>query len=77
MNVGYVRVSTIEQNDTRQFTIMEKYNVEKVFNEKISGKNVERPTLKEMMNFVRKGDTLIIESYSRLARSTKDLLKSF
>jgi len=56
---------------------MEKYNVEKVFNEKISGKNVERPTLKEMMNFVRKGDTLIIESYSRLARSTKDLLNLF
>ena len=77
MNVGYVRVSTIEQNDTRQFTIMEKYNVEKVFNEKISGKNVDRPTLNEMLQFVRKGDTLIIESYSRLARSTKDLLNIF
>jgi len=52
MNVGYVRVSTIEQNDTRQFTIMEKYNVEKVFNEKISGKNVDRPTLRPNKIFV-------------------------
>ncbi|MBP8994276.1 MAG: recombinase family protein [Bacteroidales bacterium] len=77
MNVGYVRVSTIEQNETRQFTVMEQYNVEKIFHEKISGKNVERPTLKEMIQFVRKGDTLIIESYSRLARSTKDLLNIF
>jgi len=77
MNVGYVRVSTIEQNETRQFTVMEQYNVEKIFHEKISGKNVERPILKEMIQFVRKGDTLIIESYSRLARSTKDLLNIF
>jgi len=56
---------------------MEQYNVEKIFHEKISGKNVERPILKEMIQFVRKGDTLIIESYSRLARSTKDLLNIF
>jgi len=72
--IGYVRVSTQEQNEDRQLTIMEQYKVEKVFSEKLSGKNTERPELKRMMEYVREGDTLVIESYSRLARSTKDLV---
>ncbi len=72
--IGYVRVSTQEQNEDRQLTIMEQYNVEKVFSEKLSGKNTERPELKRMIEYVREGDTLVIESYSRLARSTKDLV---
>jgi DNA invertase Pin-like site-specific DNA recombinase len=72
--IGYVRVSTQEQNEDRQLTIMEQYKVEKVFREKLSGKNAERPELKRMIEYVREGDTLVIESYSRLARSTRDLV---
>lgn len=72
--IGYVRVSTQEQNEDRQLTIMEQYKATKVFTEKISGKNTDRPQLKKMLEYVREGDTLVIESYSRLARSTKDLI---
>ncbi|MDD6488407.1 MAG: recombinase family protein [Clostridia bacterium] len=75
MRIGYIRVSTEEQHTDRQETIMQKYEVEKVFSEKISGKNTDRPQLKEMLSFIRTGDTLVIESYSRLARSTADLIK--
>ena len=75
MKIGYIRVSTEEQHTDRQETIMQKYEVEQVYSEKISGKNTDRPQLKEMLSFIRKGDTLVIESYSRLARSTADLIK--
>lgn len=74
MKVGYVRVSTAEQNTARQEVIMEQLGVEKVFMDKMSGKNPDRPQLQEMLSFVREGDTLVVESISRLARSTKDLL---
>ena len=73
--VGYVRVSTKDQNDERQLVIMEKYNVQKIFKEKISAKNTnDRKEYQKMMEYLREGDTLVIESYSRLARSTRDLL---
>ncbi|MDM5326818.1 recombinase family protein [Neobacillus sp. CF12] len=72
--VGYIRVSSKEQNLDRQLEIIMQQGVEKIFREKKSGKNTERPEFKSMMEYVREGDTLIIESYSRLARSTKDLL---
>lgn len=74
MKVGYVRVSTEEQNEARQLKMMEENGVEKIFIDKQSGKNTDRPAFKEMMEFVRADDVLYIESYSRLARSTKDLL---
>lgn len=74
MKVGYVRVSTKEQNTARQDLLMEKLGVERVFAEKISGKNAERPELQKMLDFVREGDTVIVESYSRFARNTRDLL---
>ncbi|MBQ6349701.1 MAG: recombinase family protein [Methanobrevibacter sp.] len=74
MKVGYVRVSTKEQNTIRQEVIMNNLGVEKVFIEKISGKNMNRPELKNLLAFVREGDEVIVESYSRLARSTQDLL---
>lgn len=74
MIVGYVRVSTVEQNEARQLVTMEKYNVEKVFSEKVSAKDTNRPKLKEMLDYVREGDTIVIHDFSRLARSTKDLL---
>ena len=50
------------------------YQVDRIFSEKISGANKDRPQLKAMLNYVREGDTLYIESISRLGRSTKDLL---
>ena len=54
--------------------MLRQHGVERVFEEKISGKDMNRPKLKELLGFVRGGDTVIVESYSRLARSTKDLL---
>ena len=75
MILGYVRVSTVEQNESRQMVTMEKYNVEKVFMEKISAKDANRPKLQELLDFAREGDTIVIHDFSRLARSTKDLLE--
>ena len=74
MKVGYIRVSTADQNPARQQEALRQNGVERVFEEKISGKDLNRPKLKELLDFVREGDTVIVESYSRLARSTKDLL---
>lgn len=74
MKVGYVRVSTIEQNEERQVVELQKNDVEKFFVDKISAKSINRPKLEEMMNFLREGDELIISEFSRLARSTVDLL---
>ena len=77
MKIGYVRVSTAEQNTARQETIMEQLGVERVYIEKASGKSSkkeDRPVLEEMMNFIREGDILVVESISRFARSTIDLL---
>lgn len=74
MKVGYVRVSTEEQNTIRQEVLMQELGVEKIFMDKASGKNTARRELQNMLQFVREGDTVIIESYSRLARSTRDLL---
>lgn len=74
MKVAYVRVSTQEQNEARQLEALEKHGIDKWFTEKISGKNTNRPQLQAMMEFVREGDTVYIHDFSRLARSTKDLL---
>ena len=74
MRVGYVRVSTAEQNPARQMELMKSLGVEKVYHEKRSGKNTDRPQFNEMLSFLRDGDTLYVESFSRLSRSTRDLL---
>ena len=74
MLIGYVRVSTQEQNEQRQYIALEARNVDKMYVDKASGKNTERKALKEMLSFVREGDTVITESISRIARSTRDLL---
>jgi DNA invertase Pin-like site-specific DNA recombinase len=74
MKVGYVRVSTTEQNPARQEELMKSFGVEKVFSEKLSGKDTNRPQFQEMLSFLREGDTLYVESFSRLSRSTRDLL---
>lgn len=75
MNIAYCRVSTIEQNEARQIEALEKYNIDKWFTEKISAKDTNRPQLQEMLEFAREGDTVYIHEFSRLARSTKDLLE--
>ena len=72
--IGYIRVSTEHQETARQKAIMKQYEVERVFAEKMSRKNANRPELKAMLDYVREGDTLYIESISRLGRSTRDLL---
>lgn len=74
MIVGYVRVSTVEQNEARQMVTMDKYKVEKVFSEKVSAKDTNRIELNTMLDYVREGDTIVVHDFSRLARSTKDLL---
>lgn len=74
MNVAYIRVSTVEQNEARQLEAMKDKNIEKYFTEKISGKSINRPQLTEMLDYVREGDTVYIHDFSRLARSTEDLL---
>ena len=74
-NIAYVRVSTAEQNEQRQVEALEKHNIDKWFKEKISGKDTNRPKLKDMMEYIREGDTVYIHDFSRLARSTKDLLE--
>lgn len=74
MKIGYVRCSTKDQNPERQEVLMERLGVEKVFIDMLSGKDTNRPQLQEMMNFMREGDVVVVESFSRLARNTKDLL---
>lgn len=74
MKIGYIRISTAEQNTARQEVLMRELEVDNVFMDRMSGKNTNRPELQKMMNFVREGDTVIVESISRFARNTKDLL---
>lgn len=75
MDVGYVRISSREQNTARQDVIMSQLGVEKIYTDRISGKSMERPELQRMLDYVRDGDSLTVESISRLARNTKDLLE--
>lgn len=74
MRVGYVRCSTVEQNEARQLKMMEEQEVKKIFTDKASGKNTDREEFKRMMAYVREGDVVIVESISRIARNTRDLL---
>lgn len=75
MKVGYIRVSTEEQNTIRQEILMKDLGVERVYMDKASGKSrTGRPQLEAMMDFVREGDVVVVESISRFARSTRDLL---
>src|SRR5690348_5541062 len=71
-HVGYIRVSTVVQNTERQLDGME---LDKVFTDKLSGKDVKRPQLQAALGYLREGDTLIVHSMDRLARNTLDLLQ--
>ena len=75
-NIAYVRVSTAEQNETRQKEALKKYDIDKWFIEKASGKDTTRPRLQEMLEYIREDDTVYVEEFSRLGRSTADLLNT-
>lgn len=73
-NLAYIRVSTAEQNEQRQIDAMSQYKIDKWFTEKVSAKNMNRPELQKMLDYAREGDIIHIHDFSRLARSTRDLL---
>ena len=75
--IGYARVSTEEQNTARQLHSFEGYTekIKKVFIDKMSGKDTNRPELQAMLNYVREGDVVVVSEFSRLARSTRDMLQ--
>lgn len=73
--LGYARVSTESQNLDRQIDALKRYGVDIIFNEKMSGTKRDRPELKKMLDHMSSGDTVVIESLSRLGRSTKDLIE--
>ena len=73
-NIAYIRVSTVEQNEDRQLENLKQYQIDRIFSEKVSAKDTKRPQLQEMLRYVREGDTVYINDFSRLARSTMDLL---
>ena len=75
MKIGYIRVSTQEQNPIRQEVLMAELGVDEIYIDRMSGKNTNRPELQRMMEYVRRGDTVIVESISRFARNTRDLLE--
>lgn len=72
---GYARVSTEQQNLDRQLDALKKYGVDVIYNEKMTGTKRDRPELAKMLDRMTKGDTVVIESLSRLGRSTKDLIE--
>ena len=74
MKIGYIRVSTQEQNTVRQEELMTALGVDQIYIDRMSGKNTKRPELQSMMDFVRQGDTVVVESIRRFARNTRDLL---
>ncbi len=69
--VGYIRVSTVDQNTDRQ---LDDYTLDKVFEDKCSGKDTKRPALQQLIEYVREGDTVVVHDISRMARNLEDLL---
>lgn len=72
---GYARVSTEAQNLDRQLDALKHYGVDSIYNEKMTGTKKDRPELMKMLDRITEGDTIVIESLSRLGRSTKDLIE--
>lgn len=75
MKIGYIRISTTDQNTARQEVMMQELGVDQVYIDRMSGKSLDRPELKRMLNYAREGDVVIVESISRFARNTRDLLE--
>ena len=74
ITLGYARVSTYEQNLVSQEQELKKAGCTEIYTDKLSAKDINRPQLEELLNYVRKGDILVVTKLDRLARSTKDLL---
>lgn len=74
MIFGYARVSTEEQSLSRQIDALEQFGIDELLTEKMTGTKKDRPELSRLLDKVRQGDTIVVESLSRLGRSTKDLL---
>lgn len=72
---GYARVSTETQNLDRQLDALARYGVDQIYNEKMSGTKRNRPELEKLLDRMTEGDTVVVESLSRLGRSTKDLIE--
>lgn len=72
---GYARVSTEQQNLDRQLDALRKYGCDVIYNEKMTGTKRDRPELAKLLDRMTEGDTVVIESLSRLGRSTKDLIE--
>ena len=75
--IGYARVSTVDQNEERQIVSFDNFNhkISKVYIDKCSGKDRNRPQLRAMLDYVREGDVVVVSDFSRLARSTRDMLQ--
>ena len=73
---GYARISTIDQNETRQIAALKKLGCEKIFIDKQNGKDTHREQFNKMCSYIRENDTVIVTEYSRLARNLKELLSS-
>lgn len=74
LNIGYVRVSAKDQNEDRQVEALQD-KVEKIFIDKATGANTDRPQLQTMLSWIREGDVVYFDSISRLARNTQDFLE--
>ena len=77
MKIGYVRVSTVDQNEARQIKALEEVGIDKIFMDKQSGKNFDRPNYKAMMESLSEGDTLIIHSIDRLGRNYEEIIEQW
>lgn len=73
MKIGYARVSTTDQNLDRQLEQLQKADCKKIFQEKISGKNTNRPQLQVMLDFIREDDEVVVISMDRLGRNSRDI----
>lgn len=75
--IGYARVSTVDQNEERQIVSFDNFKnkISKVYIDKCSGKDRNRPQLRAMLDYVREGDVVVVSDFSRLARSTRDMLQ--
>ncbi|KKJ68419.1 recombinase, partial [Enterococcus faecium MRSN 3418] len=71
--IGYIRVSSQDQNLDRQLAMMEDLNIDKLFQEKASGKDIQRPEFQKLLNYIREGDCVIVASLDRLGRDYEDI----
>lgn len=71
--IGYIRVSSQDQNLDRQILMMQQFKIDKLFQEKVSGKNASRPEFQKLLDFIREGDCVIVTSLDRLGRNYEDI----